>query len=54
MGRHRRPFLPLLPANRHGRWLVHHRLLPRNLPAEPLPRLPATEIRPVTEPGRGA
>ena len=54
LGLHHPPTDRLLPAHRLRPGLVHRRLLPGHLPAEPLPRLPATQVRPFTHTGRGA
>ncbi len=54
LGRHRRSTPLLLPPHPPRPRLVHRRLLPGHLPAQPLPRLPPTEIRPISERRRGA
>jgi hypothetical protein len=51
LGLHSRPPDRLLPAHRLRAGLVHRRLLSRHLPTEPLPRLPAAEIRPIADAG---
>lgn len=51
---HRQPPHRLLPTHRLRAGLVHRRLLPGDLPAESLPRLPTTQIRPLVDAGRGA
>lgn len=51
LGLHNPPPPPFLPPHRLCPWLVHRRLLPRYLPSEPLPCLPATKVRSVAHTG---